>query len=48
MPVGTICMHLGEQDKALRAFTEVVQQEPKEGDAWANVAAIHMRRKNPS
>jgi tetratricopeptide (TPR) repeat protein len=46
--VGTICMHLGEWDAALRSFTEVVQQEPEEGDAWANVAAIHMHRKNPT
>lgn len=46
--VGTISMQLGEWDTALRAFTQVVQQEPEEGDAWANVAAIHMRRKNPS
>lgn len=35
------------QDIALRAFTEVVQQQPDEGDAWANVAAVHMYRKNP-
>jgi tetratricopeptide (TPR) repeat protein len=46
--VGTICMHLGEWDAALRAFTEVVKQEPEEGDAWANVAAVHMRNKNPT
>jgi hypothetical protein len=39
---------LGEWDAALRAFTEVVKQEPEEGDAWANVAAIHMRNKNPT
>lgn len=45
--VGTIGMQLKEWDTALRAFTEVVQQEPEEGDAWANVAAIHMHRKNP-
>ena len=35
------------KDTALRAFTEVVQQQPDEGDAWANVAAVHMYRKNP-
>ena len=46
--VGTISMQLGEWDTAMRAFTQVVQQEPEEGDAWANVAAIHMRRRNPS
>ena len=46
--VGTISMQLEDWDTALRAFTEVVQQEPEEGDAWANVAAIHMHRKNPA
>ncbi|KAL7537819.1 hypothetical protein ACHAXR_008103, partial [Thalassiosira sp. AJA248-18] len=46
--VGTIGMQLKEWDTALRAFTEVVQQEPEEGDAWANVAAVHMYRKNPA
>ena len=46
--VGTIGMQLQEWDTALKAFTEVVQQEPEEGDAWANVAAIHMHRKNPA
>lgn len=44
--VGTLGMQLKEWDTALRAFTEVVQQEPEEGDAWANVAAVHMHRKN--
>lgn len=46
--VGIISMQLKEWDTALRAFTEVVQQEPSEGDAWANVAAVHMQRKNPA
>jgi tetratricopeptide (TPR) repeat protein len=46
--VGTIGMQLKEWDTALRAFTEVVQQQPDEGDAWANVAAIHMYRRNPA
>ena len=46
--LGTIAMQLKNWDVALRAFTEVVQQEPEEGDAWANVAAIHMHRCNPA
>ena len=46
--VGTISMQLKDWDTALRAFTEVVQQEPEEGDAWANVADVHMHRKNPA
>ena len=45
--VGTIGMQLKEWDTALRAFTEVVQQQPDEGDAWANVAAVYMYRRNP-
>ena len=44
---GTISMQLKNWDTALRAFTEVVQQEPEEGDAWANVAAIHMHNQHP-
>lgn len=45
--LGAISMRLDEWETALQAFTEVVQQEPEEGDAWANVAAIHMHNKNP-
>lgn len=45
--LGTICMKLGDWTTALKAFSEVVQQEPEEGDAWGNVAAVHMRNKNP-
>ena len=44
--LGTISMKLGDWDSALRAFSEVVQQEPETGDAWANVAAIHLHNKN--
>jgi tetratricopeptide (TPR) repeat protein len=46
--VGTICMQLEDWDGALSAFTEVVQQRPEEGEAWANVAAIHMHNKHPN
>lgn len=45
--LGTISMQLERWDTALRAFSEVVQQEPTEGEAWANVAAIHMQNKKP-
>jgi Tfp pilus assembly protein PilF len=41
-------MRLEDWETALQSFTEVVEQEPEEGDAWANVAAIHMHNKNPS
>lgn len=46
--LGTISMQLKDWAAALSAFTEVVQQEPQEADAWANVAAVHMHNKNPS
>jgi tetratricopeptide (TPR) repeat protein len=45
--LGTIAMRLQDWTLALQAFTEVVQQEPEEGDAWANVAAVHMYNKRP-
>jgi len=46
--LGTICMALKDWELALLAFSKVVQQEPEEADAWANVAAIHMHNKNPA
>ena len=45
--VGTISMQLEDWDTALTAFSEVVQQTPDEGEAWANVAAVHMHNKHP-
>lgn len=45
--VGTICMQLEDWEGALLAFSEVVQQQPEEAEAWANVAAVHMRNKEP-
>lgn len=46
--LGTVSMCLDDWDTALAAFTEVVQQELEEGDAWANIAAIHMHNKDPA
>jgi tetratricopeptide (TPR) repeat protein len=46
--LGTISMQTSKWDDALGAFTRVVQLEPEEHEAWANVAAVHMRNKNPS
>eukprot|EP01083_Nonionella_stella_P024289 67128_1 len=46
--LGALSMRLLDWGTALQAFTEVVQQEPEEGDAWGNVAAIHMHNKNPA
>uniref|UniRef100_A0A7S1B592 Uncharacterized protein n=1 Tax=Corethron hystrix TaxID=216773 RepID=A0A7S1B592_9STRA len=45
--LGTIAMRLERWQVALEAFSEVVQQEPEMGDAWANVAAVHMRNRDP-
>jgi cytochrome c-type biogenesis protein CcmH/NrfG len=45
--LGAIAMQMHDWSLALQAFTEVVQQEPEEGDAWANVAAIHMHNRCP-
>ena len=44
---GTIAMRLEQWDVALSAFSEVVQQEPEEAEAWANVAAVHMHNRCP-
>ena len=44
--LGTISMRIKDWVTALKAFSEVVQQEPEEGDAWANVAAIHMHNQD--
>ena len=46
--LGTISMQLGDWGTALASFSEVVQQEPEEGDAWANVAAVHMHNNMPA
>lgn len=45
---GTLSMQLERWDSALKAFSEVVRQEPEEAEAWANVAAIHMHNRNPA
>ena len=29
-----------------QAFTRMVQQEPDNGDAWANIAAVHLQHQN--
>lgn len=46
--LGTISMRIGEWSMALKAFSEVVQQQPDEAEAWANVAAVHMHEKRPT
>jgi len=34
--------------KLREAFSQVVQQEPEEGEAWANIAATHMPKQKPA
>eukprot|EP00980_Cylindrotheca_fusiformis_P013496 scaffold3450_cov114-Cylindrotheca_fusiformis.AAC.1 len=46
--LGTVSMQLGEWKVALKAFSEVVQQQPEESEAWANVAAVHQHEKCPA
>lgn len=46
--LGVISMQLGNWKTALNAFSEVVQQEPEEAEAWANVAAVHMHNRMPA
>jgi Tfp pilus assembly protein PilF len=46
--VATISMQVGDWDAALAAFSMVVQQQPDETEAWANIAAVHMRNKHPA
>lgn len=46
--LGAISMQLQRWETALRAFSQVVQQEPEEAEAWANVAAVHMHNKHPA
>jgi tetratricopeptide (TPR) repeat protein len=46
--LGNVSMRLGEYDTGKVAFSNVVQQVPDEGDAWANLAAIHIHMKEPA
>jgi hypothetical protein len=46
--LGTISTKTSKLHDALSALTRVVQLEPEEHEAWANVAAVHMRNKNPA
>jgi tetratricopeptide (TPR) repeat protein len=46
--LGTISMRLGSWKEALNAFSEVIQQEPEEAGAWANIAAVYMHNRMPA
>ena len=43
---GIACMRLELMDEALNSFTRCIQQDMEVGEAWANIGAIHMSRKN--
>ncbi|KAK3845866.1 MAG: hypothetical protein J3R72DRAFT_380518 [Linnemannia gamsii] len=44
--LGCIGMQIEDYDVAIEAFTRVVSIDQSNGEAWNNIAAIHMRRKN--
>ncbi|KAF9926142.1 hypothetical protein FBU30_004218 [Linnemannia zychae] len=44
--LGCIGMQLEDFDIAIEAFTRVVSIDQSNGEAWNNIAAVHMRRKN--
>ncbi|KAI1321744.1 hypothetical protein EDD11_000020 [Mortierella claussenii] len=44
--LGCIGMQLEDFDVAIEAFTKVVSIDQSNGEAWNNLAAIHMRRNN--
>ncbi|KAL3155216.1 hypothetical protein ABBQ32_013155 [Trebouxia sp. C0010 RCD-2024] len=41
--LGYCCLKTKNQQRALQAFTRCAQQEPDNGEAWNNIAAIHLR-----
>lgn len=41
--LGCCCLGLGEDLEARAAFARVVAIDPEEGDAWANLAAVHCK-----
>ncbi|KAG0239422.1 hypothetical protein BGW41_007686 [Actinomortierella wolfii] len=44
--LGCAAMQVERWDVAIRAFTRVVTLEPANGEAWNNLAAVHMRQGN--
>lgn len=44
--LGCIGMQVEDFDVAIEAFTKVVSIDQSNGEAWNNIAAVHMRRKN--
>ncbi|KAF9125814.1 hypothetical protein BGW39_007124 [Mortierella sp. 14UC] len=44
--LGCIGMQIEDFDVAIEAFTKVVSIDQTNGEAWNNIAAVHMRRKN--
>jgi len=44
--LGCAAMQLSRWTEALEAFTRVVALEPEDGEAWSNIAAVHMHTGN--
>ena len=41
--LGYCALKTGDFGRALQAFSRSAQQEPENGDAWNNLAAIHLQ-----
>ena len=41
--LGCCCLHLPLPDEARNAFARALAIDPEEGDAWANLAAVHCK-----
>ena len=41
--LGYCCLKTKSHQRALQAFTRCAQQEPDNGEAWNNIAAIHLQ-----
>lgn len=45
--MGCAAMQIEDWDTALTAFSRVVSIEPDDGEAWCNIAAVHMHNNRP-
>ncbi len=45
--LGFCALKTGKRERAVQAFTRCVQQEPDHGDAWNNLAALHLQVTHP-
>eukprot|EP00735_Rhodelphis_limneticus_P010415 TRINITY_DN3158_c0_g1::TRINITY_DN3158_c0_g1_i1::g.3580::m.3580 TRINITY_DN3158_c0_g1::TRINITY_DN3158_c0_g1_i1::g.3580 ORF type:complete len:948 (+),score=212.20,sp/Q54BW6/TTC27_DICDI/28.21/1e-84,sp/Q54BW6/TTC27_DICDI/26.84/5e-06,TPR_11/PF13414.1/0.96,TPR_11/PF13414.1/2.1,TPR_11/PF13414.1/0.0042,TPR_11/PF13414.1/1.2e-10,TPR_11/PF13414.1/4.5e+02,TPR_2/PF07719.12/17,TPR_2/PF07719.12/7.9e+02,TPR_2/PF07719.12/1.4e+02,TPR_2/PF07719.12/1.1e-05,TPR_2/PF07719.12/0.061,TPR_1/PF00515.23/2.3e+02,TPR_1/PF0051 len=44
--LGCACMYEDKHEKALNAFTRTVQLDPEAGEAWNNIANLHVKLQN--